>query len=57
MVPAMIDNESATETCAPDNMDDNPAFEDCEESADAEFYDCFEVAYLSVATLFLRREV
>ena len=51
MVPAVIDDDSETETCAPDSMDDNPAFEDCEESADEEFYDCSEVAFPSVATL------
>ena len=48
MVPAMIDDESDAGTCTPDSIDDNLAFEDCEDSAEEEFYDCSEVAFPSV---------
>ena len=52
MVPAAIDDESEAGTCTPDSMDDNLAFEECEDSVEEEFYDCSEVAFPSVGTLF-----
>ena len=52
MVPAVIDDDSDAGTCAPDSIDDNLAFEGCENSAEEEFHDCSEVAFPSVGTLF-----
>ncbi len=40
------------ELAPPDRIDDNLAFEECEDSAEEEFYDCSEVAFPSVGTLF-----
>ncbi len=50
MVPAVFDNDSEAETSAPDSIGDNLAFEDCEDSADEEFFECSEVAFPSVGT-------
>ena len=52
MVPAVVDDESEAETCTPGSMDDNLAFEACEEPVEEKFYDCSEVAFPSVGTLF-----
>ncbi len=52
MVPAVVDDESEAGTCTPDSIDDNLAFEDCEDSAEEEFCDCSGVAFPSVGTLF-----
>ncbi len=52
MVPAVVDNDSEAETSAPDSIGDNLAFVDCEDSADEEFFECSEVAFPSVGTLF-----
>ncbi len=52
MVPAVVDDDSEAETCARDSIDDNLAFEECEDSADEEFFECSEVAFPSVGTLF-----
>ncbi len=52
MVPAVIDDDSEAETCTPDSMDDNLAFEECEGSADEDFLECSEVAFPSVGTSF-----
>jgi hypothetical protein len=53
MVPATIEeDDSEAETCAPDSMDGNLAYQECEDSGDEEFFECSEVAFPSVGTLF-----
>ncbi len=52
-MPATIEeHDSEVETCAPDSIGDNLAYQECEDSADEEFFDCSEVAFPSVGTLF-----
>ena len=46
-MPATIEeHDSEAETCAPDSIGDNLAYQECEDSADEEFFDCSEVASL-----------
>ncbi len=48
MVPAVLDDDSEAGTCTPDSMDDNLAFEECEDPVEEGFFECSGVAFPSV---------